>query len=164
MKKSSNTPIERFKYLLKGSESAKYSSIILILLSGFLIYKMRDHIAYLVPLFIGVVLLIAYTINNLWLKNYNLTEENIQLQLKKYKLHLAKREKYEVTIMFIWILTATPAYLYGKEIDLFVLLRFMTLTYLFILIGNILFKKTKNQVNELEVQANNSEETNPSHT
>ena len=74
--------------------------------------------------------------------------------LKRYKLYLAKRQKYEAGIVFIWILTVTPSYLYGKDIDLFLLLGFMVFTYLFIVLGNFLFQKIKNEVKEIESQVN----------
>ncbi|MDN3594678.1 hypothetical protein [Zunongwangia endophytica] len=154
MKKSSKTPEEKFNKLLKGSESAKISALILITISAKLIYQMREHIEYLIPMAIGVILLIGYTINNLWLKNYKIDEKNIQFQLKRYKLYLAKREKYEVSIMFIWILTVVPSQLYGKDINLFVLLIFMALTFIFIVIVNFLFKKTKIEVKKLESEIN----------
>ena len=57
-------------------------------------------------------------------------------------------------IVFIWILTVTPSYLYGKDIDLFLLLGFMVFTYLFIVLGNFLFQKIKNEVKEIESQVN----------
>tara|TARA_B100001079_G_scaffold268465_1_gene278881 strand:- start:2129 stop:2623 length:495 start_codon:yes stop_codon:yes gene_type:complete len=154
MKKSLKTPVEKFNYLLKASESVKISAIMLMVLSGILIYQMRAQVTYIIPLALGIVVLIAYTVNNLWLKNYTIDEKNIQLQLKRYKLYLAKRQKYEAGIVFIWILTVTPSYLYGKDIDLFLLLGFMVFTYLFIVLGNFLFQKIKNEVKEIESQVN----------
>ncbi|WBL23536.1 hypothetical protein [Zunongwangia sp. HRR-M8] len=157
MKKSSKTPVEKFNKLLQGSELAKISALLLIIISTKLIYQMREHIEYLIPMALGVMLLIGYTINNLWLKNYSIDKENIGFQLKRYKLYLAKREKYEASIMFIWILTVVPSQLNGKNINLFVLLIFMALTFIFIVIGNFLFKKTKIEVKELESEINQLE-------
>ncbi len=65
---------------------------------------------------------------------------------------MIRRDKYEVTVFFIWSLTVIPPYLYGKEINMFILVIYMVLTYLFIISGNNMFKKAKNERRELELQ------------
>ena len=160
MKKTENNPISKFKYLLKGSNTAKNLSLIYVLLSLMLAFKMRAQIEYVIPLIIGAILIIWYTLTHLLLKNMNLKKDNLKSQFEKYKSNILKREKHESTIYFIWLLTIIPAYLAGKEITIFTVLKNMILLYIVFSIGNIMFKKVKTDLKELELQINNLEANN----
>ncbi|MDT0690156.1 hypothetical protein RM549_10195 [Salegentibacter sp. F188] len=151
MKEKAN-PVEKFKYLLKGSEAAKFSSFILIIFSSLLIYKMRGNIIYILPLILGAVLVLWYSITHLLLKKFNPNQEDFYHQVECYRAYLIKREKYETTILFIWNLTVIPAYLYGKEINMLILISFMIITYLFAISGRNMFERAKKELNALELQ------------
>lgn len=154
MEKEKTNPVEKFKYLLNGSQAAKFSSFILIILSSLLIYKMRGNIAYILPLVAGGLLVMWYLITHLWLKRFRLNQEDLHNQVGFYRAYLVKREKYETTIFFIWNLTVIPAYLHGKEINMLILISFMIITYLFAISGRNMFERAKKELNALELQIN----------
>ena len=160
MKKAERSPVSKFKYLLKGSVTARNLSFIYVLLSLMLAFKMREQIEYVIPLIIGALLIIWYTLTHLLLKNMNLKKDNLKSQFEKYQSNILKREKYESTIYFIWLLTIIPAYLAGEQITIFTVLKYMILLYIVFAFGNSMFKKVKTDLKELEQQINNLEANN----
>ncbi len=160
MKKTINNPITKFKYLLKGSATARNLSFIYVVLSLTSAFKMRDQIEYVIPLIIGALLILWYTLTHLMLKNINLKENDLKNQFKLYRSHILKREKYESAVFFIWLLTITPAYLYGRDITIFTVIKWMVILYVFFVFGNSLFKKVKTELKELEQQINNIDSNN----
>ena len=154
MKTTGINPETKFKYLLKGSATARNLSFVYILVSIILAYKMRDHVEYIITLILGALLILWYTLTHLMLKEFKLKKIDLKNQFKRYRSHILKREKYESTVYFIWLLTILPAFLFGKEISIFTAVRYMVIAYLVIVIGNYLFKKTMNELNELEMQIN----------
>ncbi|ARV15207.1 hypothetical protein [Polaribacter sp. SA4-12] len=145
MRKEENNPISKFKHMLKGSSTARNLSFIYVLLSLLLAFKMRAELEYVVPLIIGALLIIWYTLTHLSLKNINLKEGNLKSQFNKYQSNILKREKYESTIYFIWLLTIIPAYLVDKEITTFTVLKYMIILFIIFAFGNNMFKKVKNR-------------------
>lgn len=152
MKKTENSPVSKFRYLLNGSAMAKNLSFLYVITSLMLAYKMRDHLEYFIPLIIGALLILWYTLTYLTLKGFNPKGIDLQNQLKLYRRHIVKREKYESSVFFIWILTIVPGFLFGKEISIFTVIIFMIAIYLMIVLGGYLFKRAKNQLHELELQ------------
>lgn len=160
MRKEENNPISKFKHMLKGSSTARNLSFIYVLLSLILAFKMRAELEYVVPLIIGALLIIWYTLTHLSLKNINLKKGNLKSQFVNYKSNILKREKYESTISFIWLLTIIPAYLAGQEITIFTVLKYMIILFVIFAFGNNMFKKVKTDLKELELQINNLEANN----
>lgn len=156
MKKTENNPVTKLKYLIKGSATARNLSFIYVLLSIMLAYKLRDQIEYVIPLIIGAVLIIWYTLTHLMLRGINLKKNNnLRNQFELYKKQTLKREKYEFTVFFIWLLTIVPAYLYNQEITVFTVIKSMIILYVVIVFGGITFNKVKDDLKELEHQIDN---------
>ena len=153
MKTTDVNPETTFKYLLKGSATARNLSFIYILVSLILAYKMRDHLEYLIPLIVGALLILWYTLTHLMLKEFKV-KNDLKNQFKLYKSHILKREKYESTVFFVWLLTIVPAFLFEKEISIFTIVRYMAIAYIVIVRRNYLFKKTISELNRLEIQIN----------
>ncbi len=161
MKKTENNPVTKFKYLLKGSATARNLSFIYIVLSLTLAFKLRDQIEYVIPLIIGALLILWYTLTHLMLKGINLKKNNdLKNQFKLYKKQTLKREKYEFTIMFIWLLTIIPAFQYGDDITIFTVLKWMVALYIVIVFGGMMFNKVKKQLKDLEQQINGLDSNN----
>lgn len=156
MKKTEYNPITKFKHLIKGSATARNLSFIYIVLSLTLAFKMREQLEYVIPLIIGAVLIIWYTLTHLMLRGINLKKnKDLRNQFELYKKQTLKREKYESTVFFIWILTIVPAYLYNQEITVFTVIKSMVVIYIVIVLGGIMFNKVKNDLKGLEHQINN---------
>ena len=153
-------PITKFKYLIKGSATARNLSFVYVLISLLFLYKMRDEIAYAIPLIFGAILIIWYTVTYLLLKNINLKKNDLINQFELYKSQTLKREKYESIVYFIWILTLIPAFLYGQEITILTLIKWMVITYLFFIFGSTLFKNLKTKIIDLEKEIYSIEGTN----
>lgn len=160
MRKEENNPIIKFRDMLKGSATARNLSFIYVLLSLILAFKMRTELEYVIPLIIGALLIIWYTLTHLSLKKINLQKGNLKNQFDKYQLNILKREKYESTIYFMWLLTIIPAYLAGVEITIFTVLKYMIILFVIFAFGNKMFKKVKTDLKELELQINNLEANN----
>lgn len=160
MRKEESNPISKFRDMIKGSTAARNLSFIYVLLSLVLAFKMRAELEYVVPLIIGALLIIWYTLTHLSLKNINLKKGNLKNQFDKYQSNILKREKYESIIYFIWLLTIIPAYLAGKEITIFTVLKYMIILFVIFAFGNNMFKKVKTDLKELELQINNLEANN----
>lgn len=155
MKKLENNPVAKFKSLLKGSKTARNLTFIYVILSITLAYKMRDQIEYVIPLILGALLILWYALTHLMLKGINLKKNtDLKNQFNKYKKQTLRREKYEFTIMFIWILTIIPAYLYNQDITVFTVLKWMVVLYIVIVVGDIMFNKVKKDLKDLEHQIN----------
>lgn len=153
MKTTENNPVKKFKYLLKGSATARNLSFIYVIVSIMLVYKMWNELEYVIPLIFGAILVIWYTFSHLMLRGVNLKSNNdLKHQFSLYKKQTLKREKYEFIIYFTWLLTAVPAFLYGKDVTTFTVIKWMIATFLVTVIGGNMFKKVKTDLNELEQQ------------
>ncbi len=160
MKKLKNTPEEKFKLMLKGSATARNLSFIYVLVSLMLTFKLREHIEYVIPLLIGASLLIWYTLSHLLLKKFNLRNGEFKVKFNLYRLHILKREKYESTVFFIWLLTIVPAYLFEKDITTPTVLKSMVVIYILFILGNKLFNKVKEDLKVIDEQINSLEANN----
>ncbi|MCL6295662.1 hypothetical protein [Jejuia spongiicola] len=160
MKKLKNIPEEKFKLMLKGSATARNLSFIYVLVSLMLTFKLREHIEYVIPLLIGVSLLIWYTLSHLLLKKFNLRNGEFKVKFNLYRLHILKREKYESTVFFIWLLTVVPAYLFEKDITTLTVLKSMVVIYILFILGNKLFNKVKEDLKVIDEQINSPEANN----
>ncbi len=153
MKNIRNNPVEKFKYLVKGSAMARNLSFIYVLVSIVLIYKMWGQLEYIIPLIFGVVLIVWYTLTHLMLRGIDLkTNNDIKHQFRIYKGQTLKREKYEFTVYFVWLVTIVPAFLNGNDISTFTVIKWMIAIYIIVVIGGKMFKKVKDNLNELEQQ------------
>jgi hypothetical protein len=157
MKTTQINPVEKFKYLLKGSVMARNLTFLYVLVSVILAFKMRAQIIYVVPLVFGALLMLWYGLTYLSLKNINLKKNDLSDQFLLYKARLFKREKYESTVIFIWSLTIIPAILEGAEITIFTVLIYMVAIYIVLVGGNSLFKKVKKELKDLELIINLNE-------
>lgn len=156
MKKTENNPIKKFKSLIKGSKTARNLTFIYVVLSVTLAFKMRDQIEYVIPLLLGAALILWYALTHLMLRGINLKKNtDIKNQFKLYKKQTLKRGKYEFTVMFIWILTIVPTMLYGDDITISTVLKWMIAIYLFDVLGSHMFKKVIKDIKDLEQQINN---------
>lgn len=152
MKTPERKPVKTFQYLLNGSASARNLSFLYIVLSIFLTFKMRAHVEYVIPLVAGSILLLWYTLTHFKLKRFNIKSGDLADQLGIYREHILKREKFESTVFFSWILTIIPAVLFEREISVATVIVFMIAIFLVIVLGNYLFKKVIKELNELELQ------------
>jgi len=157
MKTKKINPVEKFKYLLKGSVMARNLTFLYVLVSVILAFKMRAQIIYVVPLVFGALLMLWYGLTYLSLKNINLKKNDLSDQFLLYKARLFKREKYESTVIFIWSLTIIPAILEGAEIIIFTVLIYMVAIYIVLVGGNSLFKKVKKELKDIELIINLNE-------
>lgn len=161
MKNTDINPIKKFKKLLTGSKTARNLTFIYVVLSITLAYKMRDQIEYVIPLLFGAVLILWYALTHLMLKGINLKKNtDLKNQLELYKKQTLKREKYEFTVCFIWILTIVPAYLYNEDITVFTVIKWMVVLYIVIVVGGIMFNKVKKELKDLEHQINGLDSNN----
>ena len=160
MKKSKYTPEDKFKLMLKGSATARNLSFIYVLFSLMLAFKLRAHIEYVIPLIIGASLLIWYTLSHLLLNRFKFKNGEFKAQFHRYKLHILKREKYESTVFFIWLLTVVPAYLFEKNITTLTVIKGMVVIYILFIIGNKLFNKVKEDLKAIDEQINAIEANN----
>lgn len=159
MKNIENNPITKFKHLLKGSATARGLSFIYVVVSLTLAFKLRANLTYVIPLILGALLILWYTLTHLSIKDINLKDQDLKSQFLRYKNHILKREKYESTIYFIWILTITPAFFFEKDITVFTVIKGMVIMYIFTSLGNRLFKKVKAELKLLELQINKNHTT-----
>lgn len=146
-----------FKILLKGSYSAKYLSIIYVILSFMLAYKYRNELAYAIPLLISGIIVLIYTLKILWLKNIKAntsTTTELINNIKRYKQLTLLRGKYEQHVMVIWIFTLVPVYLDGKDITVSLVLKMVVAFYLFIIFGSILFNNLMKKIDEMDTLIN----------
>lgn len=157
MKKTEKNPEVKFKQLLKGSALARNLSLIYVLLSLILAYKMRTQIEYVVPLLLGAALIIWYTVTYLSLNRITLIKNDLRSQFDLYKISILKREKYEAIILFIWALTIIPAYLSNQEITISTLIGWLIIIFIVFVLGNGMFKIVKKELKELEQQMNSIE-------
>ncbi|MGO3183906.1 MAG: hypothetical protein ACTIJ9_13855 [Aequorivita sp.] len=155
MKNSEKAPLVKLKKLVKGSIIARNLTLIYVLISLTMVFKMRDQIVYVIPLLLGAILISWYTLTHLLLKNINLENNDLKNQFKLYRSHILKREKYEGTVAFIWFLTILPAYIYGVDIDISTLIKWLVVVYGLNFLGDRMFKKTKRDLKEIEQQINN---------
>lgn len=161
MKKTENNPLAKFKSLLKGSATARNLSFIYVVISITLAFKLREELEYVIPLIIGALLILWYTLTHLMLKGINLKKNNdLKNQFKLYKKQTLKREKHEFTIMFIWIITIVPAYLYNQDITVFTVIKWMVVLYIVIVFGSMMFNKVKKELKDLEQQINGLDSNN----
>ena len=150
MKTSELNPLATFKHLRTGSTTAKNLSILYVLASLILAYKMRDHVEYLLPLVIGALMVLWYTFTYLTLKKFDLKKNDLQNHVHLYRDHILRREKYESTVFFIWFLTIVPTILFKEEITIVMVILIMIGIYLISFLGNYLFTKAKRILEELE--------------
>lgn len=156
MKTTEKSPTETFSKLLKGSATARNLTFIYVLISLTLAFKLRAQLSYVIPLLLGAILITGYGLTFLSLKKFNLKQNDLKLQIKRYKNHILKREKYESTVFFIWILTLVPAFIVGDDITIVTIIKWMVVIYILSAFGNTMFKSAIKQINELEEQLNNS--------
>lgn len=154
MEKTKINPLATFRYLLTGSATARNLSFLYVCVSLLLAYYLRAHIEYIVPLGLGALLVIWYTLTFLNLKQFNLKTNELQYQVRLYRAHILKREKYESSVFFIWFLTIVPAVLFGEEITIATVIVFMTGIYSVFMLGSYLFTKARKTLEDLEIQIN----------
>lgn len=142
-----------FKNLLKGSYSAKYLSIIYVILSFILAYKYRSELTYSIPLIFSGIIILVFTLKVLWLKNIKAnTSTTVELlnNIKRYKYLTEQRGKYEQHVLVFWIFTLVPVYLDGKDITVFLVLKMIVVFYLFIIMGTLLFNNFMKKLEEMD--------------
>lgn len=142
-----------FKSMIIGSKTAKYLSLAYVAISLVLAYIHSDDITYCVALILGALLVGGYALKFLWLNKINTNTKTVGellQQIKAYKKRTLKREKYEQFVMTFWILTLVPAYLDGKDLTVFLVLRILIMFYVFIVIGNFMFNNVKKQFEEMD--------------
>lgn len=143
----------RFRCMLKSSKSAKYLSLIYTLVSFALAFKFRAALEISIPLIVSGLLVLWFTITHLWLRGIKDecdTYSELITSVTEYKTQTLKREKYEQYVFVFWLLTLVPVYLEGKIISSFLVMKLLLMFYIFINIGNGLFNKVKDDLEEMD--------------
>lgn len=143
----------KFKCMLKGSKSAKHLSVLYTATSFALAFKFRTALEISIPLIISGLLVLWFTVTHLWLrgiKNEFETYSELVDTVSEYKTQTLKREKYEQYVFVFWLLTLVPVYLDGKIISSFLVMKLLLMFYIVINIGNGLFNKVKDDLEEMD--------------
>ena len=104
--------LKKFRMLLLGSKMSIGATIILIGISIVLMFYSRENLTAIVSLSIGIIALIVYIFNFLWLKDIVLNSDSstaFPSNIAKFKTYMAKRKNNETIYMSVWMLSTIPA-------------------------------------------------------
>lgn len=143
----------KFKGMLKGSKTAKQLSLVYVIISFTLAFKFAATLEIAIPLILGGILVLWFSITHLWLRGINESSETYSeliTAISVYKAQLLKRETYEQYVFVFWLLTLVPVFLDGKTISSFLVVKLLAMFYIVIIIGNAAFKKVKEDIQDME--------------
>ena len=149
--------LKYFKALLVGAKMAKLSTIFLTTFSLVTAIKLRSNLEIAIPLLLGVVIQVVYTIKYLQLtgiKQKSYTQTSLQSSILKFKLYMSNRKKYEMIAMALYAITIIPYALHYESVT-FVISVFMIFLVLVSFLGILAFKKVKSDIELLELSLKN---------
>lgn len=149
--------LKNFKALLSGSKMAEVSSIILAVFSVGTAFISRNNLEQAIPLLLGALAQIIYTIkylqtNNIKQKSY--TQTSLNSGVLKFKQYILKREKYEMPVMAFYMITLVPFALRYKSITIVISVCLISLALVSFL-GFLAFKKVDSNIELLEITLKN---------
>ena len=145
--------IKTFKMLIAGSNMAKYSIIILIGFSFFLMAHAEKTMLNIGSLFIGILALAFYLFKFLLIANMDqksYTQMSLIASILKLKTYLTHRKKNEIYFTSIWSLSIIPflsAHFESNANAFIAIIIFMVMVAIF---GELSFKKTDKILKTLE--------------
>lgn len=150
--------LKTFKKLLIGAKMARFSSIILIVVSLVLAYYSRENSFNVMLLLIGVLSLVFFIDKFLSLKEIkqkSYTQTSLVASISKLKSYMAKRKKYEMYFMAFWILTLIPSvttYFESYVLGVFGIFAYITIVGF---LGYLAYLKTDKEIELLETTMKN---------
>ena len=147
--------LNTLKMLITGSKMAKYSFIILIGFSFFMMANAEKTILVIGSLCLGIVALVFYIFKFLPLENMDQKSDTpmfMTASISKFKTYMANRKKNEIYFTLIWALSLIPflsAHFESSASALIAITLFMTIVALF---GKLGFNKTDKTLKTLENQ------------
>lgn len=145
--------IKTLKMLITGSNMAKYSVIILIGFSFFLMANAEKTMLIIGSLFIGIVALVFYLFKFLLMENMDqksYTQMSLMSSISKLKTYMTHRKKNEIYFTSIWALSIIPFLSAHFESSSNAFLAIIILMALVALLGQLGFNKTDKILKTLE--------------
>ena len=145
--------IKTLKMLIAGSNMAKYSVIILIGFSFFLMANAEKTMLIIGSLFLGIAALVFYIFKFLIMENMDqksYTQMSMMSSISKLKTYMIHRKKNEIYFTSIWALSLIPflsAHFESSSNALIAIIIFMAIVALF---GQLGFNKTDKILKTLE--------------
>lgn len=149
--------LRNFKALLNGSKMATVSAILLALFSLLAAYICRGKLEQAIPLVLGAVAQIVYTIKYLQLtgiKQKAYTQMSLQSSISKFKAYMSNRKRYETLVMALYALTLIPFALRYETLSIVISLCLIGI-FIVSFLGMLAFRKGDSNVALLEVTLKN---------
>ncbi|WP_340154800.1 hypothetical protein [uncultured Winogradskyella sp.] len=149
--------LKNFKALLAGSKMAKLSAILLAAFSLVTAFKFRSNLEQAIPLLIGAIIQIVYTIKYLQvsdIKQKSYTQMSLQSSVSKFKEYMSNRKKYEMPVMALYAITLIPFALSNKSVSFVISVGVLGIALVSFL-GMLAFKKVDSNIALLEATLKN---------